>query len=212
MSFEVEKFVATPSVRELNAIKKSELLQLVQHYGLTADSSLSKSQIKEVVLKYLVDEEIIPSMEISEENMPVEGMTGEELLQLKRLEFEERGRERDAQLRLKELELREKELALQVKLRELEVRVTRSSPASLDGSGAPPFDVSKHIKFVPDFRETEVDKYFLHFEKVAKSLKWPEEKWTLLLQSSLVGKAREVYSTLSVDDSGQYEIVKRAQS
>ena len=42
------------------------------------------------------------------------------------------------------------------------------------------FDVSKHIKFVPDFRETEVDKYFLHFEQVAKSLKWPEDNWTLM--------------------------------
>ena len=73
-----------------------------------------------------------------------------------------------------------------------------------------PFDVSKHIKFVPDFRETEVDKYFLHFEKVAKNLKWPKDNWALLLQSSLVGKAREVYSALSVDDSSQYEIVKNA--
>ena len=35
-----------------------------------------------------------------------------------------------------------------------------------------------------------------------------EEEWTLILLSSLVGKAREVYSTLSVEDSGRYEIVK----
>ena len=43
---------------------------------------------------------------------------------------------------------------------------------------------------------------------MARSLKWPEEEWTLLLQSCLVGKAREVYSALSVKDSGRYEIVK----
>ena len=43
-------------------------------------------------------------------------MTGEELLQFKRLEFQERDKERAAQLRLKELELRERELALQVQL------------------------------------------------------------------------------------------------
>lgn len=74
----------------------------------------------------------------------------------------------------------------------------------------PLFDVSKHIKIVSDFREAEVDKYFLHFEKVAWTLKWPEEEWTLLLQSSLVGKAREVYSPLSIDDSSQYYVVKSA--
>ena len=72
------------------------------------------------------------------------------------------------------------------------------------------FDVSKYVKFVPDFRETEVDKYFLLFEKVANNLKWPEDNWALLLQSSLVGKAREVYAALSVDESAQYSVVKNA--
>jgi len=44
-------------------------------------------------------------------------------------------------------------------------------------------DVGKHIRFVPSFQEVEVDKYFMHFEKIAVSLKWPEEIWTVLLQS-----------------------------
>ena len=48
------------------------------------------------------------------------------------------------------------------------------------------------------------------FEKVARSLKWPDKEWTLSLQSSLVGKARVVYSVLSVDNSKQYEILKNA--
>ena len=37
-----------------------------------------------------------------------------------------------------------------------------------------------------------VDKYFLHFEKVAENFKWPKEHWTLLLQSVVIGKAREI--------------------
>ena len=36
MSFEVEKFTSAPSVEELNTLKKAELLQLVNHYHLTA--------------------------------------------------------------------------------------------------------------------------------------------------------------------------------
>ena len=121
-------------------------------------------------------------------------------MQLKQLEFKEWEKERDIQLRLKELELKEKELALQVKLKEVEVRRTGSSSIPPDASATPPFDVSKHIKFVPTFHETEID--ISYFEKVARSLKWPEEERTLLLQSSLVGKAKEVYSALSVKDSG----------
>ena len=63
---------------------------------------------------------------------------------------------------------------------------------------------------MPTFSETEVDKYFLHFEKIANSLKWPKESWTLLLQSSLIGKVREIYSALSVEESCQFEVVKAA--
>jgi len=70
--------------------------------------------------------------------------------------------------------------------------------------------VTRHIQFVPPFQETELDKYFLHFEKIATSLNWPAEAWTLLLQRTLVGKAREVYSALSVDQSSVHNTVKSA--
>ena len=33
------------------------------------------------------------------------------------------------------------------------------------------FDIGKHIRFVPPFQESEVDKYFMHFDKIATSLK-----------------------------------------
>ena len=61
---------------------------------------------------------------------------------------------------------------------------------------------------VPPFQEKEVDKYFLHFEKVAENLNWPKEHWTLLLQSVLIGKAREIYTQLGVEQSHHYETVK----
>ena len=58
---------------------------------------------------------------------------------------------------------------------------------------------------VPPFQEKEVDKYFLHFEKVAENLNWPKEHWTLLLQSVLIGKAHEIYIQLGVEQSHHYE-------
>ena len=66
------------------------------------------------------------------------------------------------------------------------------------------FDVTKHIRLVPPFQE-EVDKYFLHFEKVAKNLKWPKEHWTLLLQSVMIGKA---HTQLTVQQSSSYDTVQ----
>lgn len=138
MSFEVEKFTETPSVEELNTLKKAELLQLINHYHLTASSSMPKSQIKQVIVAHLVDEEIIPSSEATEEiGRGEKGLTGEEVLQLKRLELEERDKEREARLRLKELEFKEKELNLQLKIKELEVKSKESHGAV--------FDVSKYV-------------------------------------------------------------------
>ena len=48
----------------------------------------------------------------------------------------------------------------------------------------------------------------MHFEKIANNLKWPKEHWILLLQSVLTGKARAIYTQLSVGQSSSYETVK----
>ena len=42
MSFDMKKFISTPTVEEL---KKSELLQLAQRYELMANNSVSKIHI-----------------------------------------------------------------------------------------------------------------------------------------------------------------------
>ena len=65
------------------------------------------------------------------------------------------------------------------------------------------------MRLVTPFQEQEADKFFLHFEKVAVNLHWPSEAQTMLLQSVLVGKAQEVFSLLSVEQSKDYEVVKR---
>lgn len=72
------------------------------------------------------------------------------------------------------------------------------------------FDVSKSISLVPAFREAEVDSYFSAFERIASAFHWPRDMWPVLLQCKLVGKAQEVVSALSLEDSLQYDVVKEA--
>ena len=67
------------------------------------------------------------------------------------------------------------------------------------------YDPAGNIRLVPLFQEKEVDKYFYHFEKVADSLNWPKKVGYLL-----VGKAKEIYGSLSVEQSSNYEHVKEA--
>ncbi len=87
-------------------------------------------------------------------------------------------------------------------------------PASMavlsDSPSAVPFNVAKNIALVPPFREKEIEAYFLAFERIAMALKWPIESWSLMLQCKLTGKAQEVCASLSLEESVQYDAVKKA--
>ena len=114
-------------------------------------------------------------------------------------------KERQERLKIEQKE-REDRLAMEkeIKLKEIEARVQMEKDklekqGSSGASSHSGFDATKNIRLVPKFEGKEVDKYFLHFEKIAESLKWPKESWTLLLQSVFTGKAREIYSSLSIE-------------
>ena len=128
-------------------------------------------------------------------------------MQKEKIEMEERQKEKERQIQRERLEMEEKEKERQYNLRMKELEMqdkVKTKPLDLGSH----FDVTKHIRLVPPFQEKEVDKYFLHFEKVAENLKWPKEHWTLLLQSVVIGKARETYTQLSLEQSSDYDKVK----
>ena len=52
---------------------------------------------------------------------------------------------------------------------------------------------------IPGNKRWLIHRYFLQFEKIAECLKWPEGLGALLLQSVFIGKAREIYPSLSID-------------
>ena len=227
MSFDLQAFIAAPSQELLNLAKKSDLLDIAAHYELTSvNKSMLKQEIKNILVQFLVEQEILDSSALSlvivtqtglqmreleiqkqieleklrleqekfkieqERQMQKERIEMEERIQKEKLEKEEKDKERQFSLRIKELEMQ----TMTVKRQPLDFGVH--------------FDVTKHIRLVPPFQEKEVDKYFLHFEKVAENLKWPKEHWTLLLQSVIIGKAREIYTQLTVEQSSSYDTVK----
>ena len=248
MSFKLENFVAAPSMELLNLAKKTDLLSIADHYALTSvKPSMLKHEIKNILIKFLVDEEILDpsalsSILITQTDLQLRELEVQRQIQLEklRLEQEERKLEREERIRVEQLEreermqkeklemeeriakekllfqekekenerlLQEKEQERQYNLRMKELEMQdKAKPKPLDLGTH--FDVTKHIRLVPPFQEKEVDKYFLHFEKVAENLKWPKEHWTLLLQSVVIGKAREIYTQLSLEQSSDYDKVK----
>ncbi|KAK0152899.1 hypothetical protein N1851_005430 [Merluccius polli] len=143
-----------------------------------------------------------------------------------KLEADEREKERAADYRhreaMRKLELDAemqhavamKKLEVELEKKRLDCQFLQKSPITPqpDAPAYPnkPFDASRHIALVPQFREHEIDAYFESFERVATAFKWPKEAWAPLLQSKLTGKAREVMNKLPLSDSLDYEVLKAA--
>ena len=218
MSFDLDKFTAEPSVELFNLGKKTDLLNLAKHYQLSEiKSSMRKHEIKNILVQCFVDEEIFNENALSL-IVDVQSVSSSKELELKLQirqleiqerekgrEWKEREKEREREREREEREEREKEKEFQLRMGEIEMQErTNQQKQKIEYN----FDVTKHIRLVPPFQEKEVDKYFLHFEKVAENLNWPKEHCTLLLQSVLIGKAREIYTQLGVEQSNHYETVK----
>ena len=247
MSFDLQAFIAAPSQELLTLAKKPDLLDIAAHYKLTTvNKSMLKQEIKNILVQFLVDKEILDSSalslvlvtqtglqmreleiqkQIELEKLRLEQeklrMEMEERVQKERMEMEEREKEKERQMQKERMEMeereKEKERQIQIerekikfdtelRMKELEMQNMTVKRQLLE-SGVH-FDITKHIRLVPPFQEKEIDKYFLHFEKVAENLKWPKEHWTLLLQSVIIGKAREIYTQLTVEQSSSYDTVK----
>ena len=122
----------------------------------------------------------------------------------------ERERERQEKEREREIQERGRESARQIQEREKErqFELEKLKLQQLNHPIGQSFDVIKNFQAVPSFQEDDVDMFFLHFEKLATNLNWPKDHWTILLQKAFVGKAREIFAQLSVEQSQKYEYVK----
>jgi hypothetical protein len=216
MSFSVEEFLPrlhqSRSQKILKPLNKDDLIALCTHFGLDTNG-LKKGEVLELLTDYLVRENMIeaPTQSSTGEaeggggagppGSSAEGgppstsgdlTTNDGSSEIEKLRL---------QCELQRMKLREKELELQIK---------SMGPSEFEASvrQPPPFDAARCIRLVPPFSEKEVDKYFLHFEKVATSLNWPKGYWPILLQSVFVGKAQEAYNTLTIEQSSDYEVVK----
>ncbi|KAJ8032404.1 hypothetical protein HOLleu_25921 [Holothuria leucospilota] len=195
MPFNLDKFVASPSVEELDSLKKSEIVKVAKHYGVEFQPLMRKDEIKRYVLEYLVDESILP-ITVLETAITV---PTDNTFELKRLEIE-----MNKEIRLKEMERErereEREMQKQKEKEEREMQMQREKEAR---------EHEFRLKQL-ELGEDNVEKFFNHFEKLGEQLKWPRDKWSILIQSNFTGKAQEVYSALSIEDSMDYDKVKKA--
>ena len=94
MSFKLENFVAAPSMELLNLAKKTDLLNIAEHYALiSVKPSMLKHEIKNILIKFLVDEEILDppalsSVLITQTDLQLRELEIQRKIQLEKLKLE----------------------------------------------------------------------------------------------------------------------------
>ena len=198
-----KEFVQSPSMEVLETFKKDMLMQIAQELQLEVKRSTRKHELKRLIVEQLVDEDVLPDsclevykplpMEPSgqyeirrleiERELRLKELETQALAQQRKEELETQAQQRkeelEAQQRKEELEAQKEERALkhEREMRALELNARRIAH---EESIATKFDLGKNVRLVPPFNESEVDKYFQHFERVAQNLKWPIDQWPLL--------------------------------
>ena len=183
-----ESFVRDPSLEKLNRLRKDELVEAGKRLELEVRPAMRKSEVRRIILEHLVDNDICEESALDE--------LAEVTMSTAQLELEK------AKI-MAEMEIEKARIEQETRLREFSLRQGESYS---EGRG---FDVAKHVRLVPKFDEENVDQYFSHFEKTAINLEWPQQFWSMLLQTTLHGKAQRVYASLSVQECADYETVKR---
>ena len=114
-----------------------------------------------------------------------------------------REKEKEEVARNDRIRKEEAELQLERESREADRRTERERALQ-----KPRFKLEAAERMVPQFNEEEVDVFFDAFERVAKELEWPRERWALLVQRALKGKAQHAFAAL--DTAMDYEALKTA--
>ena len=130
MSFKLSDFTASPSQELLDLAKKSDLLDIADHYGLpNIRKTMLKHEIKNILIQFFVDEEIFDSSATSQILVTQTDLQLRELEIKRQVEMEKLRLEHEDRIRMETLEredrlLREKleheKLRLEMEEREKE--------------------------------------------------------------------------------------------
>ena len=123
MSFDLGNFIAAPSQELLDSAKKTDLLDIADHYGLpNVKKTMLKHEIKNILLQFFVDEEIFDSSATSQILVTQTDLQLRELEIKRQLEIEKIKLEHEDRIRIEKAE-REERLRREKEEREERIRL-----------------------------------------------------------------------------------------
>lgn len=197
-TFSIDVFVGSPSVEYLKKcnLRKDDWIAIGNQYNLKTSKSWKKAQLKNSVLSSLWSQEVLPVEVFDLFDDSDTSLAAKQLeLQYAREKDE---KDREHQVKMLEMKLKHK----------TENRKSSDSESDDESRSRKAFDISKVIRLVPVFEESDPDEFFSLFEKLATSLHWPKDMWPIILQSALKGKGRSSFLALSLQQSNEYSTVK----
>ena len=109
MLFDLQAFIAAPSQELLNLAKKSDLLDIAAHYEVpSVNKSMLKQEIKNILVQFLVDKEILDSSALSLVLVTQTGLQMQELEIQKQIELEKLRLEQERQMQKERMEMEER--------------------------------------------------------------------------------------------------------
>ena len=104
MSFDLGNFIAAPSQELLDSAKKTDLLDIADHYGLpNVKKTMLKHEIKNILIQFFVDEEIFDSSATSHILVTQTDLQLRELEIKRQIKIEKKKFEHEERIRQKKL-------------------------------------------------------------------------------------------------------------
>lgn len=200
------KAIKVSSKDELSSLLKDDLVVLAKQHGVKDPAKVLKADLVSTLASILFPEEVVvkpkPFLQISES----------EALSLERLKLEmERDRlryehEREERERERERE-REKE---KYELQRLQIQAQHPHTATASASN-PNNNSTIHfaVKLLPKLLESNVEDFFLAFERLAQVQNWDKNQWVPIIQTQFSGKTLKVFNEIPLVDAIKYDIVKQ---
>ncbi|KAL2103158.1 hypothetical protein ACEWY4_000026 [Coilia grayii] len=211
--------VAAPTAEAFDSLTKDQLIQLAERYEIPLNSydKRRKDVLKTLVREELVELSLLPPIKF--DGLVASDLTFDQQKELLQLQIN-KGKQQlaeqqvlaercklDQEIQLGKLEIERERLALERQRLSL---VETGNMGSSDSGSSPSVDITKNIRLLPKFDESDVDTFFNLFERVADLYGWPDATRCLMLQCTLSGRAAQAYSALGLPESRTYSCVKKA--
>ncbi len=214
-------FIGKPEPKDFGGLKRTELDKVAVAFGVTIKRGDKKREVQRLIIEHCIENydwdpdvlDAYPDLDahIKAQKEERDFQREERDFQREKMNFE-RISQAAAKAEADEAESRAKAARDEAEKQRVHEKglIDLKDQARRKASADAPFDPCRYIRMVPQFSEKDIDKYFDHFEKIAISMEWKKNQWTLLLQTVLRGKAQEIYSALPAVDIADYDLVKRA--